>query len=141
MSLADSIFIFVLALIIFGPKKLPEMAKQLGRLVGEFRRASNEFKFQIEEELRQSEMQDRQKIATSIPTSAEPTILPPALQASATQPPTEPADELTDPSLTEAPPAPAIVPAAGSEPRNPLPASTLEAPITSSASEVETHHE
>lgn len=53
MSLPDTVFIFVLALIIFGPKKLPEIGRQLGRLVGEFRRASNEFKFQIEEELRQ----------------------------------------------------------------------------------------
>ncbi|HUZ05303.1 MAG TPA: twin-arginine translocase TatA/TatE family subunit [Acidobacteriaceae bacterium] len=141
MSLADSIFIFVLALIIFGPKKLPEMAKQLGRLVGEFRRASNEFKFQIEEELRQSEMQDRQKIATSIPTSAEPSILPPALQASATEPPATSADELAVATTIQTSTAPAIVPAAGSEPRNPFPASTVEVPSTPSSSEVETHRD
>ncbi len=141
MSLADSIFIFVLALIIFGPKKLPEMAKQLGRLVGEFRRASNEFKFQIEEELRQSEMQDRQKIATSIPAAAEPSILPPSTQESSRQVPVAAAGELADTSLTEAPPAPAIVPAAGSEPRNPFPASTVEMTPTLSSSEVEAHHE
>ena len=66
MSLPDTVFIFVLALIIFGPKKLPEIGRQLGRLVGEFRRASNEFKFQIEEELRQAEISDRQKIATPL---------------------------------------------------------------------------
>ena len=65
MSLPDTVFIFVLALIIFGPKKLPEIGRQLGRLVGEFRRASNEFKFQIEEELRQVEISDRQKTAAS----------------------------------------------------------------------------
>ncbi len=63
MSLPDTVFIFVLALIIFGPKKLPEIVRQLGKLVGEFRRASNEFKFQIEEELRQAELTDRQTIA------------------------------------------------------------------------------
>ncbi|MHB1794320.1 MAG: Sec-independent protein translocase subunit TatA/TatB [Acidobacteriaceae bacterium] len=63
MSLPDTVFIFVLALIIFGPKKLPEIGRQLGKLVGEFRRASNEFKFQIEEELRQAELTDRQTIA------------------------------------------------------------------------------
>lgn len=61
MSLPDTVFIFVLALIIFGPKKLPEIGRQLGKLVGEFRRASNEFKFQIEEELRQAELSDRNK--------------------------------------------------------------------------------
>jgi sec-independent protein translocase protein TatB len=63
MSLPDTVFIFVLALIIFGPKKLPEIGRQLGKLVGEFRRASNEFKFQIEEELRQAELVDRNTIA------------------------------------------------------------------------------
>jgi sec-independent protein translocase protein TatB len=63
MSLPDTVFIFVLALIIFGPKKLPEIGRQLGKLVGEFRRASNEFKFQIEEELRQADLADRNTIA------------------------------------------------------------------------------
>jgi len=68
MSLPDTVFIFVLALIIFGPKKLPEIGRQLGKLVGEFRRASNEFKFQIEEELRLAELSDRN---TSTPTPKE----------------------------------------------------------------------
>ena len=63
MSLPDTVFIFVLALIIFGPKKLPEIGRQIGKLVGEFRRASNEFKFQIEEELRQADLTDRNTIA------------------------------------------------------------------------------
>jgi sec-independent protein translocase protein TatB len=61
MSLPDTIFIFGLALVIFGPKKLPEIGRQLGKLVLEFRRASNEFKMQIEEELRAAELADRQK--------------------------------------------------------------------------------
>ena len=61
MSLPDTIFIFGLALVIFGPKKLPEIGRQLGKLVLEFRRASNEFKMQIEEELRAAELPDRQK--------------------------------------------------------------------------------
>jgi sec-independent protein translocase protein TatB len=61
MSLPDTIFIFGLALVIFGPKKLPEIGRQLGKLVLEFRRASNEFKMQIEEELRAAEVADRQK--------------------------------------------------------------------------------
>ncbi|MEO6965460.1 MAG: twin-arginine translocase TatA/TatE family subunit [Acidobacteriaceae bacterium] len=65
MSLPDTAFIFVLALIIFGPKKLPEIGRQLGRLVGEFRRASNEFKFQIEEELRLADLTDTPKRSAS----------------------------------------------------------------------------
>lgn len=66
MSLPDTVFIFVLALIIFGPKKLPEIGRQIGRLVGEFRRASNEFKFQIEEELRQAERNETSAPQNSI---------------------------------------------------------------------------
>lgn len=61
MHFADSIVIFLLALILFGPKKLPEIARQIGKLMVEFRRASNEFKSQIDDELRALEQQDRQK--------------------------------------------------------------------------------
>ena len=60
-SFSDSIFLFVLALLLFGPKKLPVLARELGKWVGEFRRASNEFKMQMEEELRLAEQEERQK--------------------------------------------------------------------------------
>lgn len=60
-SFSDSIFLFILALLLFGPKKLPVLARELGKWVGEFRRASNEFKMQMEEELRASEQDERRK--------------------------------------------------------------------------------
>src|SRR5271165_3723070 len=75
MSLPDTIFIFGLALVIFGPKKLPEIGRQLGKLVLEFRRASNEFKMQIEEELRAAEVADRQK-QMAAPVAPAPTPEP-----------------------------------------------------------------
>jgi sec-independent protein translocase protein TatB len=86
MSLPDTIFIFGLALVIFGPKKLPEIGRQLGKLVLEFRRASNEFKMQIEEELRAAEQADRQKqiaAAQTVTPAPEPssealTVRPPS---------------------------------------------------------------
>jgi sec-independent protein translocase protein TatB len=87
MHVGDTIFIFCLALIIFGPKKLPEIGRQIGKLMVEFRRASNEFKMQIEEELRASEEADRQKEI-----SATTTMLPstpaaaPALEATTNGP-------------------------------------------------------
>lgn len=75
MSLPDTIFIFGLALVIFGPKKLPEMGRQLGKLLYEFRRASNEFKAQIEEELRaadEAERSNRAAIEAGLEDSAIP---------------------------------------------------------------------
>jgi sec-independent protein translocase protein TatB len=47
----EMIFIFFLALILFGPKKLPEIGRQVARFLNEFRRASNEFRSQIESEI------------------------------------------------------------------------------------------
>ena len=60
-GIPDTLFLVVLALIVFGPKKLPEISRQIGKLLYEFRKASNDFKFQIEEELRASEQAERQK--------------------------------------------------------------------------------
>jgi sec-independent protein translocase protein TatB len=60
-SMADTLFIMVLALVIFGPRRLPLIGRQIGKLMYEFRKASNDFKFQMEEELRQSEEADRRK--------------------------------------------------------------------------------
>jgi sec-independent protein translocase protein TatB len=47
----EMIFLFFLALILFGPKKMPEIGRQIARYLGEFRRASNEFRSQIESEI------------------------------------------------------------------------------------------
>jgi len=47
----EMIFIFFLALILFGPKKMPEIGRQVARFLNEFRRASNEFRSQIESEI------------------------------------------------------------------------------------------
>jgi sec-independent protein translocase protein TatB len=65
MSFSETIFLFVLALIIFGPKKLPEIARQVGKVLNEFRRASNEFKAQIENEISHLEVEEKQKALKS----------------------------------------------------------------------------
>jgi sec-independent protein translocase protein TatB len=75
----DTAVIVILALLLFGPKKLPVLARQLGKLMADFRRASNEFRSQMEEELRISEQADRQKQVAAIQAAAPPT---PALEAS-----------------------------------------------------------
>jgi sec-independent protein translocase protein TatB len=73
MSLADTLVLFILALLLFGPKKLPGIARQIGKALNEFKRASNEFKSQIEAEISQIEFQERQKKSEE-----EQKILPPA---------------------------------------------------------------
>jgi len=85
MGFSETIFLFFLALIIFGPKKLPEIARQVGKALNEFRRASNEFKAQIESEISQLEMENRQQIlppseppkgaVAALPLTLEPVVL------------------------------------------------------------------
>ena len=60
-SFQDSAVIFFIALLLFGPKKLPELARQLGKLMAEFRRASNEFRMQMEDELRIADQEEQRK--------------------------------------------------------------------------------
>ena len=52
IGMPELVVIFVIALIIFGPRKLPELGKSLGRSINEFKRASNELKSTLEEEIR-----------------------------------------------------------------------------------------
>jgi sec-independent protein translocase protein TatB len=61
LGMPEMIFIFLLALIIFGPKKMPEIGRQIGRALAEFKKASNDFKMQIEDEVRQLEYDEQQK--------------------------------------------------------------------------------
>jgi sec-independent protein translocase protein TatB len=74
MSFGETIFLFVLALVVFGPKKLPEIARQVGRYLNEFKRASNEFKAQIEQEIAHLEVQEKEQIRqkTLAASNAEP---------------------------------------------------------------------
>lgn len=107
-SFPDSIFLFVLALLLFGPKRLPVLARELGKWVGEFRRASNEFKMQMEDELRLSEQAERNKQIAAMEAAAP--VAPP-IDATETPATTEDPDaipkEYALPEVTYAePPAP-----------------------------------
>jgi len=52
IGMPELIIIFVIALIVFGPRKLPELGRSLGRSLAEFKRASNELRHTLEEEIR-----------------------------------------------------------------------------------------
>lgn len=58
----ELLVIMVIALLIFGPRKLPELGKSLGKGLSEFKRASNDLKRSLEEELSLEERHDRNKI-------------------------------------------------------------------------------
>ena len=77
LGMPEMIFIFLLALIIFGPRKLPEIGRQLGRALSEFKRASYEFQSQLEEEIRQMETIEEHKTQPTT-LEAENTIHSPA---------------------------------------------------------------
>jgi Tat protein translocase TatB subunit len=61
LGFSEIAFIFVLALIIFGPKKLPEIGRHIGRALAEFKRASNDFKAQIQSEINQIDLEEHKR--------------------------------------------------------------------------------
>ena len=120
LGMPEMIFIFLLALVVVGPKRLPELARQLGKWVAEFKRARNEFKNQLETEMMNIELDERAKkqaeAAKALPSekSWEPAILPPAGIVSR-----DSADAI---SQLETDPVPAELPAAPSMNEPPTPA-------------------
>src|SRR5687768_17140192 len=58
LGFPELMIIMVIALIIFGPRKLPELGRSLGKSLGEFRKASNELKSTLEEEIRMEEVKE-----------------------------------------------------------------------------------
>jgi sec-independent protein translocase protein TatA len=72
IGMPELIVIFVIALIIFGPRKLPELGRSLGKSINEFKRASNELKSTLEEEIRVDEQRTAAKAATPETPAAAP---------------------------------------------------------------------
>jgi TatA/E family protein of Tat protein translocase len=76
LGFPELIVIFVIALIIFGPRKLPEIGKSLGKSLAEFKKASNELRSTLEEEIRIEEQREQVKA----PAPPPPASTPPATQ-------------------------------------------------------------
>src|SRR3954471_24638366 len=60
IGMPEMIIILVIALIVFGPRKLPELGRSLGRSINEFKKASNELRSTLEDEIRVEERKDQQ---------------------------------------------------------------------------------
>lgn len=64
LGFPELIIIFVVALVVFGPRKLPELGRSLGKSLSEFKRASNELRSTLDDEIR---MEDRRAAAAPVP--------------------------------------------------------------------------
>jgi TatA/E family protein of Tat protein translocase len=84
IGVPELILIFVVALLLFGPRKLPEIGRSLGKALGEFRRASNDLKRTIEEEVAADELKGiGRDIREAAAPAAQPSAAPEASQADA----------------------------------------------------------
>jgi TatA/E family protein of Tat protein translocase len=106
IGMPEMVVIAVIALIIFGPRKLPELGKSLGKSIAEFKRASNELKHTLEEEIRTEELQEARKSAQIPPghsNAAAASGIPPttATPPAATPPAATPPPAATEPSEGE----------------------------------------
>src|SRR3981189_3112827 len=78
IGMPELIIIFVIALIIFGPRKLPELGRSLGKSLAEFKKASNELKSTLEEEIRLEEQRSTLEEKKAATQSAQSAAAPPA---------------------------------------------------------------
>ncbi len=80
----------VLALVVFGPRRLPEMGRKIGKIMYEIRKASNDFKFQMEEEFRNAEEAERRKKEeerlSALPSSEQAAAVSPAPESASATP-------------------------------------------------------
>ncbi len=85
IGLPELLLIFVIALLLFGPRKLPDIGKSLGKAMGEFRRASNDLQRSLEEEVAADELRAAKKEIEDV-TRPAPLAEPAAAPAGGTQP-------------------------------------------------------
>ncbi len=132
------IVVFIVVLVVFGPQKLPELARGLGKLMAEFRKASTDFKTAFEEEMRDLERQallaERKKAADAA--AAEP--IQPATIATPSGAETPSSEGPAEPRAIE---APVISAAAESVPRSAEEAADIKAEAATPTESEESRHD
>jgi len=82
LGFPEMLFLGLLALLLFGPRRLPEMGRQIGKALGQFKRASTEFQTQLEDEVRQLEVQEDSQRSIAPPAPPEGSVAQTAAAAS-----------------------------------------------------------
>lgn len=137
LSFPHLVVLFVIALIIFGPEKLPELARMLGKATSEFRKMTNDFRYALEDEVRDLDRQNRIReqesalaasraaqppaFTTEMPASPENTVareIPSTVVTAPIEPPAEPSAAEPSPAelSNEASAAPPAEPGASPQP-------------------------
>lgn len=102
LSIPHLIIIFLIALVVLGPEKLPQVARVMGKTMADFRRITNDFRMQVEDEMRELDRQTREReIATALSATTVATVAsipPPPAEFTTTQ-----ATELEQPHAAAAP--------------------------------------
>jgi sec-independent protein translocase protein TatA len=94
LGFPEMIFLFMLALLIFGPKKLPEIGRQVGRALSEFKRASDEFKSQIQSEISKIDLEEGSHMILP-PSAPAGSVATGSLPAETSSPELSPSTELS----------------------------------------------
>jgi TatA/E family protein of Tat protein translocase len=92
LGMPEIIMIFIVGLLLFGPRKMPQIGRSIGRALGEFRRASNEFKRTVEDEVAADEIRSIEKDLRDIKTAGTEAVQK-VLKEPADETPREPAVE------------------------------------------------
>jgi sec-independent protein translocase protein TatA len=87
IGMPELVIILVIALIIFGPRKLPELGRSLGKSIGEFKKASNELRSTLEEEIRIEDQRDQRAVLRAEQDTAIAAAIPPVSSPAVPAPP------------------------------------------------------
>src|SRR5262245_56273192 len=98
LGIQEMILIFIVALIVFGPKRLPEIGRTIGKALGEFKKATDDFKNTIEREVHVEELKQMTTVQTPVIDTVSRTTPAPAPAPTVPLEPAEPPHPKRDPA-------------------------------------------